>query len=150
MFKQTVAPNVADFCLEMYTRMGLIDGIRLVRSGDPAVRSNACAVPDFFADVLHENELVRARFQDGTLRLHEGGASYLTLPCSATIDKSQVSPTRDTRLLWMQSIIGCTHYVCGAGEQAYLDPSVAPEITFVQRDVIDRADEAFVDYPLSA
>ena len=147
IFKQTHAPNVADFCLEMYQRMGLLDGVRLVRSGDPAVRSAACTVPDFFADVVHEDELVRARFQDGALRLHEGGSSYLTVACPARIDKRQISPARDTRLSWMQSVVGCTHYVCGAGEQAYLNPADAPEITFVQRDTIDRSDEAFTDWP---
>jgi hypothetical protein len=31
------AANVADFCLEMYRAMGLLDGIRVVRSSDPAI-----------------------------------------------------------------------------------------------------------------
>ena len=30
-------PNVADFCLEMYRRMGLLDGIRVARSSDPGL-----------------------------------------------------------------------------------------------------------------
>ena len=143
-FKQNTATNVADFCLEMYARMGLLDGIRVVRSSDPAVRTVACDVPDFFADVPYENETVRARHRDGALRLHEGGNAYMTLPCPDQIDKDQISPTRDTRLRWMQTVIGCTHYVSGAGEQAYLNTSEAPEITFVQRDAIDRSDEAYV------
>ena len=133
----------------MYTRMKLLDGIRIVRSGDPQVRSAACEIQDFFADVTYENESVRARFQDGDFRLHEGGNSYLTLPAQAIIGKERISPTRDTRLRWMQSVIGCTHYVCGAGEQAYLNPSEAAEISFVQRDLIERSDEAFTDWPLA-
>lgn len=145
-FKQVTATTVADFCLEMYHRMGLLDGIRVVRSGDPAVRRAACDVTDFFVDVPHEGEIVRARLVDGALRLHEGGEAYLTLP-AMKFTKEQVSPTRDSRLRWMQSVIHCTHYVCGAGEQAYLNQADAPEITFVPRDSIDRSDEAFTDLP---
>src|SRR5690606_22903534 len=37
-FKETTAATVADFCLEMYRRMGLLEGIRVVRSSDPALR----------------------------------------------------------------------------------------------------------------
>ena len=58
MFKQTPAANVADFCLEMYRRMGLLDGIRVVRSSDPAFRRAACDVAEFFVDVPHEGEIV--------------------------------------------------------------------------------------------
>jgi len=29
--------SAADFCLEMYRRLGLLEGIEVVRSGDPAV-----------------------------------------------------------------------------------------------------------------
>ena len=47
----------------------------------------------------------------------------------------------------MQSVIHCTHYVCGAGEQAYLNTADAPEIMFVPRDPIDRSDEAYTDMP---
>ena len=144
IFRQNQAANVADFCLEMYTSMGLLDGIRVVRSGDPAVRAIACEVPDRFADVPYQGEIVRARCHDGTLRLHEGGNAYVTLPSPSCINKDQFSPTRDTRLRWMQSVLGCTHYVSGAGEQAYLDTSEAPEITFVRRDDIERSDAAYV------
>lgn len=143
-FKQVAATNAADFCLEMYRRMGLLDGVRVVRSGDPAVRRAACAIPDCFVDVPHEGEIVRARLVDGALKLHEGGDHYTTLPPGA-FTKEQVSPTRDTRLRWMQSVVHCTHYVCGAGEQAYLNTADAPEITYVPRDPIDRSDEAFTD-----
>jgi hypothetical protein len=45
----------------------------------------------------------------------------------------------------MQSVIHCTHYVAGAGEQAYLRKDDAPEINFVVRDSIDRSDEAYAE-----
>jgi hypothetical protein len=61
--------------------------------------------------------------------------------------KEQISPTRDSRLRWMQSVLHCTHYVAGAGEQAYLCPADAPEITFISRDFIDRSDEAYTPKP---
>ena len=146
-FKEIRADNVADFCLEMYRRMGLLDGVRIVRSGDPAVRAAACGVTDFFLDVPYQAEIVRARWTDGALRLHQGGDSYLTLPATE-ITRERVSPTRDTRLRWMQSAVRCTHYVAGAGEIQYLHPEETPEVTFVTRDPIERSDEAFVDLPL--
>jgi hypothetical protein len=141
-FKQTTATNVADFCLEMYRRMGLLEGVRVVRSSDPAVRCAACPVDDYFVDAPYEGEIVRARWSDGALKLHEGGEHYLTVP-PVEISKERISPARDTRLRWMQSVLRCTHYVAGAGEQAYLRQEDAPEITFVNRDPIDRSDEAY-------
>ena len=167
VFKKISAAKVADFCLEMYRGMGLFEGIRVVRSSDPAVRQAACDVPEFFVDVPYEGEIVRARFtpedggadpalrdQDarqrvptefrGKLTLHEGGDSFVTLPKTA-FSKEQISPTRDTRLRWMQSVLHCTHYIAGAGEKAYLHTEEAPEITFVNRDHIDRPDEAYTE-----
>jgi hypothetical protein len=143
-FGRVKAALVADFCLEMYRGMGLLEGIRVVRSGDPAVRREACGVDDYFVDVPHEGETVRARFVDGALQLNEGGDSFVTLP-PMTFDKTQVSPARDARLRWMQSVVRCTHYVAGAGEQAYLRREDAPEITFVNRDEIERPNEAYCE-----
>lgn len=144
LFKSVDAPNVADFCLEMYRRLGLLEGVRVVRSSDPAVRRVACDVGDCFVDVPHAGEIVRARVLDGALKLHEGGDCYVTLP-PQPYGKEQVTPTRDTRLRWMQSVLHCTHYIAGAGEQAYLNKADAPEIAFVNRDPIDRSDEAWTD-----
>ncbi len=64
-------------------------------------------------------------------------------PCEP-FGKEQISPARDTRLRWMQSVVHCTHYVAGASEQAYLRREDAPEITYVPRDAIERAEEAYV------
>jgi hypothetical protein len=130
----------------MYRRMGLLDGVRVVRSSDPVVRQAACDVADFFVDVPCSGEVVRARCTDGVLKLHEGGDSYVTLP-PAEISKEQVSPTRDTRLRWMQSVVRCTHYVSGAGEQSYMRLEDAPGISYIKRDTIERADEAYSEYP---
>lgn len=143
LFKQIQATNAADFCLEMYRELGLLEGIDVVRSSAPEIRKSACDINDFFVDVPHQGEVVRARQLDGKLQLHEGGNAYLTLP-SVPFEKIHVSPTRDSRLAWMQSIIHCTHYIAGAGEQAYLRKEEAPEIVFVNRDPIDRSDEAYV------
>ena len=142
-FKQTAADNVADFCLEMYRRMGLLEGTRVVRSGDPDVRKSATDVSDYFVDVNYEGELVRARWDGTGLRLHKGGNAYIQLPLPDH-EKSRISPTRDTRLRWMQSIVRCTHYVAGAGEIQYLNQSDAPDVQFVTRDAISESDCAYV------
>jgi hypothetical protein len=143
-FESIEAAHIADFCLEMYRRMGLLEGIRVVRSSDPAFRRAACAVPDFYVDVPYSGEIVRARYIEGELMLHKGGGVFQTLPPTEfTIE--QVSPTRDTRLKWMQSVIRCTHYVCGASEKDYMNEAAAPEITYVPRDPIDRSGEAWTD-----
>ena len=146
IFKQVRAAKIADFCLEMYRGMGLLDGIRVVRSSDPAVRRAACEISEFFVDVPFAGEIVRARLTDGRLKLHEGGDVFVAVPPSP-FGKEQISPTRDTRLRWMQSVVRCTHYIAGAGERAYLRPEETPEITFVDREAIDRSDEAYIEIP---
>ncbi len=143
-FATVEAADVAGFCLEMYRRMGLLEGIRVERSSDPAFRRAAAPVADFFVDVPYQGEIVRARRVEGCFQLHQGGDSYLRWP-EEPFTPEQVSPTRDTRLGWMQSVIGCTHYVCGAGEQKYLDTTQAPGVVYVPRDPIDRQGEAYTD-----
>lgn len=142
-FKSIDADNVADFCLQMYDRMGLTNGMRIVRSGDPGVRCRAAAISDYFVDVRYQDELVRARADRDCLRLHKGGNAFIHLPLEPH-EKSQISPTRDTRLRWMQSVIGCTHYVTGAGELQYLNTADAPGVQFITRDAISESDRAYV------
>ena len=144
-FQSTLMPNIADFCLEMYRQMGLLEGIRVARSSDATLRRAACEISDFFVDVPYGDEIVRARYSEDGLMLHEGGDSFVTIP-PMDFKKEQISPTRDTRLKWMQSVVRCTHYVCGAGEQAYLCKNDAPEITYVARDSIERSDEAYTEF----
>jgi hypothetical protein len=141
LFKEVSALTVADFCLEMYRKLGWLNGVRMVRSSDPAVRRAACDISDFFVDVPYESKIVRARFRDGSFQLHEGGDSYLIMP-GTEFGKEQISPARDSRLRWMQSVVHCTHYIAGPGEKAYLRQEEAPEITFIDRETIDRSDEA--------
>lgn len=145
-FEQIRATNVAEFCLQMYGRMGLLEGITVARSSDARLRRAACDIADFYVDAPYEGETVRARWMEGGLKLHKGGDSFITLP-AMDFSKEQISPTRDTRLRWMQSVIHCTHYIAGAGEQAYLRKEDAPEITYIQRDPIERSDEAYTDIP---
>jgi len=127
--------------------MSLLEGVTVVRSSDPAFRAAACDIPDFYVDVPYENEIVRARFTPGGLLLHGGGDSVITLPVSP-FTKEHVSPARDTRLRWMNSVIHCTHYVAGAGEQEYLNKQDAPDVSFVNRDAIERSDEAWTEESL--
>jgi hypothetical protein len=141
-FKAVQAENVADFCLEMYRQLGLLEGMRVERSGDPGFRGRACAVDDFFVDVSYEGELVRARIGANALLLHKGGGSYIELPLEK-FDAAQISPTRDTRLPWMQSVVQCTHYVAGASEVDYLNVEDAPNVQFITRDQISESDRAY-------
>jgi len=141
LFKTSSASDVATFCLNIYERMGLLKGISVKRSSDPEFRAKACQIEDYYVDVPYLGETVRARKTGDKLLLHEGGTSYMTLD-SVPVTKTMVSPTRDSRLIWMQSVIHCTHYIAGLGERAYLNTSQAPEITFIDRDLIERQNEA--------
>ena len=141
-FKETRSSNVADFCLEMYSRMGLLDGIRVERSSAPQFRARAVAVPDYFVDQSYEGEIVRARYRDGKLLLHKGGDRFLEIP-RGDFGPEQISPTRDTRFVWMQSVIGCTHYVAGASEQDYVNKADAPDVEFVRREEISESGKAY-------
>lgn len=142
-FKSAEGSTAAEFCQDMYRRMGLLEGIRIERSSDPEFRKRAAAIDDFFVDVAWEGETVRARQRDGKLLLHKGGDNYIELP-PQSFDAAQISPTRDTRLRWMQSVIQCTHYVAGAGEREYLNEAEAPGVTFVQRDEISDSGLAYI------
>ncbi len=142
-FDAIAAENVAELCLEMYRRLDLLEHIRVMRSSDKNFREAAAAIDDYFVDVKYEGELVRARRGEDCLLLHKGGDAYIRLP-NESYDKAQISPTRDTRLRWMQSVIQCTHYVAGAGEMKYLKQEEAPGVTFVTRDEISESDRAYV------
>ena len=143
-FKETRSSNVADFCLEMYTRMGLLDAVRVERSSAPEFRARAVAVSDYFVDQTYEGEIVRARYRDGKLLLHKGGDRFLEIP-GEDFGLEQISPTRDTRFRWMQSVIQCTHYVAGASEQHYINKEDAPEVKFVRRDDISDSGKAYTE-----
>ncbi|HEV2095489.1 MAG TPA: hypothetical protein VGQ82_03210 [Chthoniobacterales bacterium] len=141
-FRAIDAENVADFCCDLYTRMGLLEGIRTERSSDPEFRKRAARIDDYFVDVSWQGEVVRARSRDGKLLLHKGGDRFIELPMEEH-DSTQISPTRETRLRWMQSVVGCTHYVAGAGERQYLNEADAPDVTFVPRVEIADPEKAY-------
>jgi hypothetical protein len=143
-FKETKTSNVADFCLEMYTRMGLLNGVRVERSSAPEFRTRAATVSDYFVDQSYEGEIVRARYRDGKLLLHKGGNRFLEIPVGQFGPK-QISPTRDTRFCWMQSVIRCTHYVAGASEQDYINKADAPDVKFIKRDEISDFGKAYTE-----
>src|SRR6266516_1350338 len=143
-FNETKCSNVADFCLEMYPRMGLLEGVRVERSSAPVFRVRAVAVPDYFVDVRYEGEIVRARYRDGKLLLHKGGDRFLEVP-RGEFGPKEISPTRDTRFLWMQSVIRCTHYVAGASEHHYINEADAPEVKFIKRDEISDSGKAYTE-----
>jgi hypothetical protein len=142
-FKAVDARTVAEFCRDLYARMGLLEEIRVERSSDPEFRKQAVPVDDYFVDVSWEGEIVRARHRDGKLLLHKGADRFIELPAQQ-FGTAQISPTRDTRLRWMQSVIGCTHYVAGAGERKYLNEADAPGVTFVQREEISDSNHAYI------
>jgi hypothetical protein len=143
-FKATESANVADFCLEMYNRMGLLEGIRVERSSSAGFRTRAVAVSDYFVDQRYEGEIVRGRYRDGKLLLHKGGDRFLEI-AGGEFGPKQISPTRDTRFHWMQSVIRCTHYVAGASEQHYVNKADAPMVKFIKRDEISDFDRAYTE-----
>jgi hypothetical protein len=143
-FKETKSSNVADFCLEMYARMDLLKGVRVERSSAPEFRARAVAVSDYFVDQRYEGEIVRARYRDGKLLLHKGGDRFLEIP-GGEFGPEQMSPTRDTRFTWMQSVIQCTHYVAGASEQHYINKADALGVKFVNRDEISDSGKAYTE-----
>src|SRR6266498_3538287 len=143
-FKETKCSNIADFCLEMYTRMGLLEGVRVERSSTPEFRGRAVVVSDYFVDQRYEGEIVRARYRDGKLLLHKGGDRFLEIP-GGEFGPEQISPTRDTRFRWLQSVIRCTHYVAGASEHHYINKADAPEVKFIKRDEISDSGKAYTE-----
>jgi hypothetical protein len=143
-FNNTKSSNVADFCLEMYKRMGLLEGLRVERSSALEFRQRASAVSDYFVDVGYEGEIVRARYRDGKLLLHKGGDRFLEVP-RGEFGPKEISPTRDTRFRWMQSVIQCTHYVAGASEHHYINKAETPEVRFIERDEISDSGKAYTE-----
>jgi hypothetical protein len=142
IFQEIDSHNPADFCLQMYERMGLLKDVRVERSSSREFRKRAVAVDDYFVDVQWEGETVRARCRDETLLLHKGADKFIEVPWQK-FEVTQISPTRDTRLRWMQSVIHCTHYIAGAGERQYLNEADAPGVTFISRMDITESDKAY-------
>ena len=133
----------ADFCLEMYEKLGLLDGIEVIRSSDKNFRKRAIDLDkDCFADIKYQGEAVRAQLIGNKWQLHEGGGKYITLP-EQKVEKMQKSAGRDQRFAWMQSVINCTHYIYGEGEKGYLNFTEFPKISFMERDKIENPNFAW-------
>ncbi len=143
VFAAVKAETVADFCLQMYAGLGLLEGIQVVRSSAPEFRNRAARIDDFFVDLKFRRELVRARRAGEGFRLHRGGGRFHRLP-DQPFGAHQISPTCDTRLVWMQSVLKCTHYVAGASEMNYLKKEETPQVTFIERDPIAESGLAYV------
>lgn len=144
IFESVDSDNVTEFCLQMYDGMGLLEGVEIVRSSDPQLREIAIEVDDYFLDTPYEGEIVRARYREGGYYLFKGGDKYIPVEVPE-VKKSLISPARDTRLRWMQSVVRCTHYVTGEGEIQYLNQSETPEIQFIKRDFIERSGDAYAE-----
>lgn len=146
IFNSVQKDHVADFCLEMYQKMGLLEGIEVIRSSDQNFRDQAGELQEtFFADIPYENEIVRAEYLGGIFRLHEGGGKYLTLPNPGEIKKTQKTPGRDQRFAWMNQVVKATHYVTGNSEYDYLKRDEFPEVKFIKRDQIDNSEFAYLN-----
>jgi len=64
LFAETKEKTVADFCLAMYQKMGLLDGIEILRSSNKTFREQAPDLAgEYFADVEYQNEVVRAKIE---------------------------------------------------------------------------------------
>jgi len=144
IFENATGDTAADFCLDMYIRLGIFEGIEIVRSSDKNFRMTASDLAEFFADVNYEGEIVRAEMHQGNLRLHEGGGKYFDVASPEVIEKWQKSAGRDYRFAWMQSVIHCTHYISGIGENEYLKKENFPEVAFITREEIERSDHAYI------
>ena len=124
--------------------MGLLEGVLVERSSASELRARAVTVSDYFVDQRYEGEIVRARYRDGKFLLHKGGDRYVEVP-GGEFGPEQISPTRDTRFRWMQSVIQCTHYVAGTSEQHYINKADAPQVKFTKRDEISDSGKAYTE-----
>ncbi len=137
IFKSVDANTVADFCLEIYKKMGLLEGVEIYRSSDKNFRLNALDLSqEYFADILYQNEAVRAKKTSNGFQLHKGGGQFIDLP-EEPVEKTQKTPAAKERFAWMNSVINCTHYIYGEGEAQYMDFKEHPKVQFIQRDIID-------------
>lgn len=156
IFKSVDAKTVADFCLEMYKKMGLLDGIEIVRSSDKTFRESTLTKPtEYFADLPYQGEIVRAKIENlpqqsapnsATVRasLHEGGGKFTYFDLPDNIEKAQINPGKDERFAWMNSVIHCTHYIAGNSEYDYIKRDQFPEVKFIKREQIDQSDMAWL------
>ena len=145
IFKSITATTVADFCLEMYQKMGLLQEIEIVRSSDKTFRKTATDITaEYFADIPYQGEIVRAKIENNKASLHEGGGKFTNVPLPDKITKQQINPGKDERFAWMNSVIHSTHYITGNSEYEYIKREQFPEVKFIKREQIDQAEMAWL------
>jgi hypothetical protein len=146
IFERVNEKTVADFCLEMYRKMHLIDGIEIVRSSDKDFRlATSDITGEHFADLPYQGEIVRAKIENNKAALHEGGGKYTYFDLPGKIEKSQINPGKDERFGWMNSVIHCTHYIAGNSEYDYIKREQFPEVKFIKREQIDQPEMAWLN-----
>ena len=130
-FQEVDCHNPADFCLKMYGKMGLLDGVRVERSSSPEFRKRAVSVDNFIL-----------LMPSGKAKRFGPAAGTENCFCTrAPTGSSNSLPRISTPLRSVLRVIlvcgGCnrsfnaSHYVAGAGEQEDLNEADAPGITFV-------------------
>ncbi len=145
IFKSVTANTVADFCLEMYKKMGLLDGIEIVRSSDKTFRESTLTKPtEYFADLPYQGEIVRAKVEKTRASLHEGGGKFTYFDLPDNIEKAQINPGKDERFAWMNSVIHATHYIAGNSEYDYIKRDQFPEVKFIKREQIENSEMAWL------
>jgi hypothetical protein len=145
IFKSVSANTVADFCLEMYKKMGLLDGIEIVRSSDKTFRESTLTKPtEYFADLPYQGEIVRAKVEKTRASLHEGGGKFTYFDLPDNIEKAQINPGKDERFAWMNSVIHATHYIAGNSEYDYIKRDQFPEVKFIKREQIENSEMAWL------
>lgn len=138
--------TVADFCLEMYQKMGLLEGMEIIRSSDKTFRKTTTDITaEFFADIPYQGEVVRAKIENNKASLHEGGGKFTYFPLPDKIEKQQINPGKDERFAWMNSVIHSTHYIAGNSEYEYIKREQFPEVKFIKREQIDQAEMAWLE-----
>lgn len=141
IFDSVTKDKIADFCIDIYKKMDLLEGIEIVRSSDPSFRKAASDPKEHFIDIPYEGEIVRVRCMKGGLYLHEGGDKFVKLSDMCGYSKKQISAARDSRFEWMNSVIKSTHYVIGLSEKKYLNVS---GISLIEREHVNKSDCAFI------
>jgi len=130
LFLDVKSDTAAGFCIRMYQKMGLLEGVEIVRSSDPSVRRGATEVADFFVDTEYENETVSARFMGDSLKLVSLFEKDILLPLPP-FNKEKISPSSDI-FTWIQSVMNCSHYIYGSEEKDYITPKDYPGVSFIE------------------
>src|SRR6476619_954132 len=109
-----------------------------------------CWTPSEWKDQAHPNS-ESAQFRWTIILLMSSGKAKRFGPASGTENCCCTkAPTGSSNSLPristpLRSVIRCTHYVTGAGEQEYLNEADAPGITFVLRMDISESDKAYTE-----